>query len=191
MNKPRCVVLAAGFMVAPVLFCGEPQKNIDFTQQLESSQMLAFVAELGAYKNIVKAAKEAQESAAYRKSLKTLIQSFNNCVQTFSRECAKKLNPEEKEILKGILADVKNIATILKNEMPRVNDANIDQVARDLRDEELKAKVGECYQQLMSKIMPFSLVLQGQRTEEVEKEVTEFFNRAISFFNTVMEPLNK
>ena len=122
MNKKLFVVMA-GLMTQSMLFCADPKNLFDFSEQeISPEQLMRFAA----YKNIMKAGKDAQESAVYKKSLEKFSASFNDLMQTYAQEVAARLNEEEKDIAYGILADVKDMVNLVKEAVPLLNDPMID-----------------------------------------------------------------
>lgn len=197
MHKSIYLAVASGFMMSSFLLCDDPVKKINLTGQaqaeISSEQMFRLTSELAAYQNIMKAAKEAQETAAYKKSLKQFKASFNNLFQTYANELAYKLNADEKAILNDIFADVKDMANLIKVEGPRITCSSIDQETREQLAAELNDKLVDRYQQLVCKVSPFSLVAQEQTVQpaDFDKNLDEFLSEVLSFMNLFTDAMKK
>lgn len=196
MNKSLYSLVVSGLIVSSVLLCDGKKIDLSGLAQsgLTEQQKLQLVSGLTAYKNIVEASKSAQESSAYKKSLKQLTASFDDLVQTYAREVAKGLSLEEKEILHSIFSDLKDTAVLLKIEGARLNDPSTDKETKEQLMVSLNARLSEQYDQLLQKMLPFGYVLQQEgsiKYEDAEKNYNEFFDKINSFLTIFTDSLKK
>lgn len=195
MKKQLLLVITSSLVMHAALFGMDPKKQIDVTEQANAEiapeQMTHLALNLTAYKNIVQASKDAAECAAYKKSVEQFTASLNNLVQTYTQELAVRLNQDEQAVLKDILANVKDMANIIKVEVVRINDASIDQTTKNQRIADLNAKMVEQYQQLAYKMMPFGIVAQEQKInpEEMDKNFDEVLTKVISYLNSLSDSM--
>lgn len=197
MTKQLVFVFVSGFVIHSALFCIDPEKQVDLTEQanaeISPEQMMHVTLDLTAYKNIVKASKDTAECAAYKKSVEQFSVSFNNLIQTYTQELAVRLNGEEQVILKDILAQVNDMANLIKVEVPRINEASIDQTTKDQRVADLYSKLAAQYQQLVYKIMPFGIVASEDKVnpEELDKNADEVLTKVIAFIDSLTDTLKQ
>ena len=189
MNKKLFVVMA-GLMTQSMLFCADPKNLFDFSEQeISTEQMMRFAA----YKNIMKAGKDAQESAVYKKSLEKFSASFNDLMQTYAQEVAARLNEEEKDIAYGILADVKDMVNLVKEAVPLLNDPMIDSSTKEQIAVEFQNKLVEQYIQLTEKVAPFGQIIQEESAnpQEFDKNFNTMMNKVNSFLDSFLDTLKK
>ena len=189
MNKKLFVVMA-GLMTQSMLFCADPKNLFDFSEQeISPEQLMRFAA----YKNIMKAGKDAQESAVYKKSLEKFSASFNDLMQTYAQEVAARLNEEEKDIAYGILADVKDMVNLVKEAVPLLNDPMIDSSTKEQIAVEFQNKLVEQYIQLTEKVAPFGQIIQEESAnpQEFDKNFNTLMNKVNSFLDSFLDTLKK
>ena len=189
MNKKLFVVMA-GLMTQSMLFCADPKNLFDFSEQeISPEQLMRFAA----YKNIMKAGKDAQESAVYKKSLEKFSASFNDLMQTYAQEVAARLNEEEKDIAYGILADVKDMVNLVKEAVPLLNDPMIDSSTKEQIAVEFQNKLVEQYIQLTEKVAPFGQIIQEESAnpQEFDKNFNTMMNKVNSFLDSFLDTLKK
>lgn len=191
MKKQLFFVVVSGFMIYSDMFCTDPKKQIDLSEQanaeISPEQMMRVTFDLTAYKNIMQAGKDAQECTAYKKSLEQFSASYKNLVQIYTSEVSGRLNEEEKTVLTDILDNVKEMTNLFKVALPQINDGTIDQATKEQRAIELNNRLLEQYEQLMIKVAPFGLVAQQQKInpEEVAKNLDEVITEVISFLDSL------
>jgi hypothetical protein len=197
MKNSLFIVLVVVLTMSPLSYCSESPKkpNIRNLAQMEVSpeQKLKFT-EYARYQNIVKAEDEVLNGAPVQKSLKQLMTTLNNLVQTYATELSRKLNAEEKTILIDICTELKNLINVIKTDAPALYDPKLDQAAREQKAAELDAKYNEHCQQLIVKSIPFIIAFeegQNNKPEEVNKKLEQFYSQLSSHVDQFTEVLKK
>jgi len=167
------------------------QKN---NQELTPEQIMQLTFDLAAYKNIMKAEKDARESSAYKKSLARFEASLKNLTQTYTKEIASRLTPQEREIINDILTDARQMAQMLKEDMVRIANDNGDQAVKEQLLQDLQAKFSEQGKILAFKLMPFAIVTQEEEIdnpENFDKNIQDTLSSVISFIDSLMATIKK
>ena len=184
------VSLCGGMVYADTNQEFDPKNN----QELTPEQIMQLTFDLAAYKNIMKAEKEARESSAYKKSLARFEASLKNLTQTYTKEIASRLTPQEREIINDILTDARQMAQMLKEDMVRIANDNGDQAVKEQLLQDLQAKFSEQGKILAFKLMPFAIVTQEEEIdnpENFDKNIQDTLSSVISFIDSLMATIKK
>jgi len=195
MKKHIVMTLISGILCGGML-CAETNNEFDpkNNQELTPEQIMRLTFDLAAYKNIIKAEKEARESSAYKKSLARFEASLKNLTQTYTKEIASRLTQQERDIINDILADARQMTQTLKEDMVKIAHENGDQAIKDQLLQDLQTKFTEQGKILAFKMMPFGVVTQEEErnnSEDLDKNVQDALSSIISFLDSLMTTIKK
>jgi len=170
MKKQLFFLMFPGLVFYSTILCMDPEKPIDLTGQANieiSPEQMAFLMQLEqidvtAYKNIIQAHTDAVTSPE-------VSASFKNLVQTYTQQLAIRLNKDEKAIIAECIADIKSWTNFIKTEIPKINDASLDQATKDKLIAEFTNKMTEQGKYLGIKWFPFGLALKDFIQEQENK----------------------
>lgn len=195
MQKHIVMTLVSGILLSGALYADQqnefdPQNN----QELTPEQIMRLTFDLAAYKNIIKAEKEARESSAYKKSLAKFEASLKNLMQTYTKEVAARLTQQERDIINDILADARQMTQTFKEDMVKIDSENSDQAVKEQLLQDLQNKFIEQGKLLAFKIMPFGVVVQEEETsnpQDAGKNLQDVLSSIISFIDSLMATMKK
>jgi hypothetical protein len=195
MQKHIVMTLVSGILLSGALYA-DPQNEFDpkNNQELTPEQIMRLTFDLAAYKNIIKAEKEARESSAYKKSLAKFEASLKNLMQTYTKEVAARLTQQERDLINDILADARQMTQTFKEDMVKIDSENSDQAVKDQLLQDLQNKVIEQGKLLAFKIMPFGVVVQEEETsnpQDAGKNLQDVLSSIISFIDSLMATMKK
>jgi hypothetical protein len=195
MQKHIVMTLVSGILLSGALYA-DPQNEFDpkNNQELTPEQIMRLTFDLAAYKNIIKAEKEARESSAYKKSLAKFEASLKNLMQTYTKEVAARLTQQERDIINDILADARQITQTFKEDMVKIDSENSDQAVKEQLLQDLQNKFIEQGKLLAFKIMPFGVVVQEEETsnpQDAGKNLQDVLSSIISFIDSLMATMKK
>jgi hypothetical protein len=197
MNKSFNIMLVLALATSSLVICSESPKKPDIRDlvraEVSAEQKLKFT-EFARYQNIVKAEDEVLNGAPVQKSLKQLMTSLNNLVQTYATELSRKLNAEEKAVLIDICTELKTLIDVIKNDAPKLYDTKLDPAEIEQKAAELDAKYNEHCQQLILKSIPFIIAFeegQNRQPEEMNKKLEQFYTQLSSHVEKIAETLKK
>lgn len=195
MQKHIVMTLVSGILLSGALYA-DPQNEFDpkNNQELTPEQIMRLTFDLAAYKNIIKAEKEARESSAYKKSLAKFEASLKNLMQTYTKEVAARLTQQERDIINDILADACQMTQTFKEDMVKIDSENSDQAVKEQLLQDLQNKFIEQGKLLAFKIMPFGVVVQEEETnnpQDAGKNLQDVLSSIISFIDSLMATMKK
>ncbi len=195
MQKHIVMTLVSGILLSGALYA-DPQNEFDpkNNQELTPEQIMRLTFDLAAYKNIIKAEKEARESSAYKKSLAKFEASLKNLMQTYTKEVAARLTQQERDIINDILADARQMTQTFKEDMVKIDSENSDQAVKEQLLQDLQNKFIEQGKLLAFKIMPFGVVVQEEETsnpQDAGKNLQDVLSSIISFIDSLMATMKK
>ena len=195
MQKHIVMTLVSGILLSGALYA-DPQNEFDpkNNQELTPEQIMRLTFDLAAYKNIIKAEKEARESSAYKKSLAKFEASLKNLMQTYTKEVAARLTQQERDLINDILADARQMTQTFKEDMVKIDSENSDQAVKEQLLQDLQNKFIEQGKLLAFKIMPFGVVVQEEETsnpQDAGKNLQDVLSSIISFIDSLMATMKK
>jgi hypothetical protein len=195
MQKHIVMTLVSGILLSGALYA-DPQNEFDpkNNQELTPEQIIRLTFDLAAYKNIIKAEKEARESSAYKKSLAKFEASLKNLMQTYTKEVAARLTQQERDLINDILADARQMTQTFKEDMVKIDSENSDQAVKEQLLQDLQNKFIEQGKLLAFKIMPFGVVVQEEETnnpQDAGKNLQDVLSSIISFIDSLMATMKK
>jgi hypothetical protein len=195
MQKHIVMTLVSGMLLSGALYA-DPQNEFDpkNNQELTPEQIIRLTFDLAAYKNIIKAEKEARESSAYKKSLAKFEASLKNLMQTYTKEVAARLTQQERDLINDILADARQMTQTFKEDMVKIDSENSDQAVKEQLLQDLQNKFIEQGKLLAFKIMPFGVVVQEEETnnpQDAGKNLQDVLSSIISFIDSLMATMKK